>query len=75
MCTLFFKDRTISNIHKEKNENRILKNDVWYDFVFDTDNEIELPYNEVLREFLIDKILLDVSLNELINDGFIKIDY
>ena len=29
MCTLFFKDGTISNIHKEKNENRILKNDIY----------------------------------------------
>lgn len=77
-----FLNKGYSKMLEEKSNRQLLKiieyyfnNDVWYDFVFDTDNETELPYNEVLREFLIDKILLDVSLNELINDGFIKIDY
>lgn len=77
-----FLSKGYSKMLEEKSNRQLLKiieyyfnNDVWRDFVFDTDNETELPYNEVLREFLIDKILLDVSLHELINDGFNKIDY
>lgn len=52
-----------------------LNNDVWFDLAFDTDSETVLPYNEVLREFLEKKILSEVSLHELISDGYIKIDY
>lgn len=52
-----------------------LNNDVWFDLAFDTDSETVLPYNEVLREFLEEKILSEVSLHELISDGYIKLDY
>ena len=52
-----------------------LNNDVWFDLAFDTDSETVLPYNEVLREFLEEKILSEVSLHDLISDGYIKIDY
>lgn len=50
-------------------------NDVWFDLAFDTDSETVLPYNEVLREFLKVKISSEVSLHELISDGYIELDY
>ena len=53
----------------------VINNDVWFDLAFDTDSETVLPYNEVLREFLEYKILSEVSLHELISDGYIKLDY
>lgn len=49
--------------------------DVWYDFVFETDSETKISFKKVLREFLINKLLDEVSLQELINDGYIKLDY
>ena len=67
---------------EEKSNKELLKiadyyfnNDVWRDFIFDIDNETDLPYNEVLKKILIDEILLEISLHKLINDGFIKVDY
>lgn len=63
MCTLFFKDGTISNIHKEKNENKLSKNDIlshcdndlskiMYVKIYDTCTNIEL----VMGHFLIAQI-------------------
>ena len=49
--------------------------DVWYDFAFDTDSETKISFKKVLREFLINKLLSEVSLHELISDGYIELDY
>lgn len=49
--------------------------DVWYDFAFDTDSETKVSFKKVLREFLINKLLDEVSLHELISDGYIELDY
>lgn len=49
--------------------------DVWYDFAFDTDSESKVSFKKVLREFLINKLLDEVSLHELISDGYIELDY
>lgn len=49
--------------------------DVWYDFVFETDSETKISFKKVLREFLINKLLDEVSLHELISDGYIELDY
>lgn len=49
--------------------------DVWYDFAFDTDSETKVSFKKVLREFLINKLLSEVSLHELISDGYIELDY
>lgn len=55
--------------------NNYFTNNVWREFAFDTDTETDLPYNEVFREFLKEKILSEVSLHELISDGYIELDY
>lgn len=49
--------------------------DVWYDFAFETDSESKISFKKVLREFLINKLLDEVSLHELISDGYIELDY
>lgn len=77
-----FLNKGYSNLLEDKTNSELLSivdnylnNDVWFDLAFDTDSETVLPYNEVLREFLEEKILSEVSLHELISDGYIKIDY
>ena len=77
-----FLNKGYSNLLEDKTNSELLSivdnyfnNDVWFDLAFDTDSETKLPYNEVLREFLEEKILSEVSLHELISDGYIKLDY
>lgn len=77
-----FLNKGYENLLEDKSNSELLSivdnyfnNDVWFDLAFDTDSETVLPYNEVLREFLEDKILSEVSLHELISDGYIKLDY
>lgn len=77
-----FLNKGYENLLEDKSNSELLSivdnyfnNDVWFDLAFDTDSETVLPYNEVLREFLKEKILSEVSLHELISDGYIKIDY
>lgn len=77
-----FLNKGYGNLLEDKTNSELLSivdnyfnNDVWFDLAFDTDSETKLPYNEVLREFLEEKILSEVSLHELISDGYIKIDY
>lgn len=77
-----FLNKGYGNLLEDKSNSELLSivdnyfnNDVWFDLAFDTDSETVLPYNEVLREFLEEKILSEVSLHELISDGYIKLDY
>lgn len=77
-----FLNKGYSNLLEDKTNSELLSivdnyfnNDVWFDLAFDTDSETKLPYNEVLREFLEEKILSEVSLHELISDGYIKLNY
>lgn len=77
-----FLNKGYENLLEDKSNSELLSivdnylnNDVWFDLAFDTDSETVLPYNEVLREFLEEKILSEVSLHELISDGYIKLDY
>jgi hypothetical protein len=77
-----FLNKGYSNLLEDKSNSELLSivdnyfnNDVWFDLAFDIDSETKLPYNEVLREFLEEKILSEVSLHELISDGYIKLDY
>lgn len=77
-----FLNKGYSNLLEDKTNSELINivdnyftNNVWLDFVSDNDSETVLPYNEVLREFLKDKIISEVSLYELISDGYIKIDY
>ena len=77
-----FLNKGYENLLEDKSNSELLSivdnyfnNDVWFDLAFDTDSETVLPYNEVLRVFLEEKILSEVSLHELISDGYIKIDY
>lgn len=77
-----FLNKGYKNLLEDKSNSELLSivdnyfnNDVWFDLAFDTDSETVLPYNEVLREFLEEKILSEVSLHELISDGYIKLDY
>ena len=77
-----FLNKGYENLLEDKSNSELLSivdnyfnNDIWFDLAFDTDSETVLPYNEVLREFLKEKILPEVSLHELISDGYIKIDY
>lgn len=49
-------------------------NDVWREFACQTDSETNISFKKVLREFLINKLLSEVSLEELINDGYIILD-
>ena len=77
-----FLNKGYENLLEDKSNSELLSivdnyfnNDVWFDLAFDTDSETVLPYNEVLREFLEYKILSEVSLHELISDGYIKLDY
>lgn len=77
-----FLNKGYSNLLEDKTNSELLSivdnyfnNDVWFDLAFDTDSETKLPYNEVLREFLKVKISSEVSLHELIIDGYIELDY
>lgn len=77
-----FLNKGYSNLLEDKTNSELLSivdnyfnNDVWFDLAFDTDSETKLPYNEVLREFLEEKILSEVSLHDLISDGYIELDY
>ena len=77
-----FLNKGYENLLEDKSNSELLSivdnyfnNDVWFDLAFDTDSETVLPYNEVLREFLKVKISSEVSLHELIIDGYIELDY
>lgn len=77
-----FLNKAYENLLEDKSNSELLSivdnyfnNDVWFDLAFDTDSETVLPYNEVLREFLKVKISSEVSLHELIIDGYIELDY
>lgn len=75
-----FINKGYDNLLEEKTNSELLdivdkyfNNGVWREFAYDT--ETSLPYNEVLREFLKEKLLSEVSLHELISDGYIELDY
>lgn len=77
-----FLNKEYINLLEEKSNSELIDivdnyftNYVWLDFISDTDSETVLPYNEVLRNFLVEKILSEVSIHELISDGYIKLDY
>ena len=77
-----FINKGYDNLLEEKTNSELLdivdnyfNNGVWREFAYDTDTETSLPYNEVLREFLKEKLLSEVSLHELISDGYIELDY
>lgn len=77
-----FLNKGYENLLEDKSNSELLSiidnyfnNDVWLDLAFDIDSETVLPYNEVLREFLKQKISSEVSLHELIIDGYIELDY
>lgn len=77
-----FLNKGYSNLLEDKTNSELINiadyyftYNVWADFVFDTDSETKVSFKKVLREFLINKLLDEVSLHDLISDGYIELDY